>query len=70
MDLRMAATQFEQDSKIMGILAVCLQKVGRTEESCKCFNEAIELSPGSKELYIGRGNLYTTMGRYKEARRD
>ncbi|KAI8804058.1 hypothetical protein BJ742DRAFT_826275 [Cladochytrium replicatum] len=70
LDLYAARDNFPQDARLHGLLALCLQKVGRIEESLQSFSAAIQVNPYLIEAHLGRGNVYASMGQHALARRD
>ncbi|KAJ1567925.1 cytochrome c oxidase subunit 1, partial [Nowakowskiella sp. JEL0078] len=69
-DLYAARDNFPQDARLHGLLALCLQKVGRIQESLDSFSSAIQVNPYLIEAYLGRGNVHASVGNYDKARRD
>nr|KAJ3422198.1 cytochrome c oxidase subunit 1 [Polyrhizophydium stewartii] len=70
LDLYAARDHFPQDAKLRGLLGLCLQKVGRNQESIDEFSMALDLNPFMHEALLGRGNVYASMGNLRLARRD
>ncbi|KAJ3327686.1 cytochrome c oxidase subunit 1 [Blyttiomyces sp. JEL0837] len=70
LDLYAARDNFPEDARLHGLLALCLQKVGRTDESLAAFSSAIEVNQTLIEAYLGRGNVYASIGNTKAAMRD
>ena len=69
-DLYAARDHFPSDSKLRGLLGLCLQKASRFNESISEFTAAVKLEPFQTETLLGRGNVYASMGSHKLARRD
>ncbi|KAI9332143.1 hypothetical protein DFJ73DRAFT_64411 [Zopfochytrium polystomum] len=70
LDLFAARDNFPGDARLHGLLALCLQKVGRTNESLEAFTSAIEVNQNFTEAYLGRGNVYASVGNITAAMRD
>ncbi|KAJ3416949.1 cytochrome c oxidase subunit 1 [Chytridiales sp. JEL 0842] len=70
LDLFAARDNFPGDARLHGLLALCLQKVGRTEESLAAFTSAIRVNQNLIEAYLGRGNVYASINDTKAARSD
>ncbi|KAJ3058050.1 cytochrome c oxidase subunit 1, partial [Quaeritorhiza haematococci] len=70
LDLMAARDNFPQDSHLHGLLALCLQKLGKFEESIGAFTSAIRANPTMIEAYLGRGNVHAMLGNVVQARRD
>ncbi|KAJ3299237.1 cytochrome c oxidase subunit 1 [Borealophlyctis nickersoniae] len=70
LDLFAARKYFPEDARLHGLLALCLQKVGRIEESIAAFTSAITVNPYLTEAYLGRGNVYALRSQTKMARMD
>ncbi|KAI8832186.1 hypothetical protein BC829DRAFT_422863 [Chytridium lagenaria] len=83
LDLYAARDNFPGDARLHGLLALCLQKVGRISESLDAFSsvkfhsmleptniQAIRVNPYLIEAYLGRGNVYASINDSKSARRD
>ncbi|KAJ3259016.1 cytochrome c oxidase subunit 1 [Chytriomyces hyalinus] len=70
LDLYAARDNFPGDARLHGLLALCLQKVGRTEESLEAFTSSIRVNQTLIEAYLGRGNVFSSIGRCREAKRD
>ncbi|KAJ3212811.1 cytochrome c oxidase subunit 1 [Dinochytrium kinnereticum] len=70
LDLYAARDNFPGDARLHGLLALCLQKVGRISESLDAFSSAINVNPYLIEAYLGRGNVYASINNSKSARRD
>ncbi|KAJ3108931.1 cytochrome c oxidase subunit 1 [Phlyctochytrium planicorne] len=68
LDLYAARDNFPGDARLHGLLALCLQKVGRIEESLEAFSSAIRVNPYLIEAYLGRGNVYASINNSKAAR--
>ncbi|KAH9251261.1 hypothetical protein BASA81_010883 [Batrachochytrium salamandrivorans] len=68
LDLYAARNHFPEDSKLRGLLGLCLQKVSRNTESIEEFNVALQLDPYMREAFLGRGNVYASMNNLKLAR--
>ncbi|KAJ3009221.1 UNVERIFIED_CONTAM: cytochrome c oxidase subunit 1, partial [Siphonaria sp. JEL0065] len=70
LDLYAARDNFPGDARLHGLLALCLQKVGRTDESLEAFTSSIRVNQTLIEAYLGRGNVYSSIGQCKAAKRD
>ncbi|KAI8610448.1 hypothetical protein BC830DRAFT_742726 [Chytriomyces sp. MP71] len=70
LDLYAARDNFPGDARLHGLLALCLQKVGRTDESLQAFSSSIRVNQTMIEAYLGRGNVYASIGQTKEAKHD
>ncbi|ORY43266.1 hypothetical protein BCR33DRAFT_738575 [Rhizoclosmatium globosum] len=70
LDLYAARDNFPGDARLHGLLALCLQKVGRTDESLEAFTSSIRVNKTLIEAYLGRGNVYSSIGQCKAAKRD
>ncbi|KAJ1556100.1 cytochrome c oxidase subunit 1, partial [Cladochytrium tenue] len=69
-DLYAARDNFPGDARLHGLLALCLQKVGQTEQSLEAFSSAIKVNQNFTEAYLGRGNVYASVGNVDAAMRD
>ncbi|KAJ3161681.1 cytochrome c oxidase subunit 1 [Geranomyces michiganensis] len=70
LDLIAARDAFPEDSKLGALLGVCLQTLGRLDESIEQFTSAVKLNPIMREALIARGNVYATKGDVTSARKD
>ncbi|KAI9337807.1 hypothetical protein BDR26DRAFT_803961 [Obelidium mucronatum] len=69
LDLYAARDNFPGDARLHGLLALCLQKVGRTDESLEAFTSSIRVNQTLIEAYLGRGNVYSSIGACEAANR-
>ncbi|KAI8593966.1 hypothetical protein BDZ88DRAFT_3091 [Geranomyces variabilis] len=70
LDLIAARDAFPEDSKLGALLGVCLQTLGRLDESIEQFTAAVKLNPLMREALIARGNVYAAKGDVVTARKD
>ncbi|KAJ3032763.1 cytochrome c oxidase subunit 1, partial [Rhizophlyctis rosea] len=70
LDLFAARKYFPEDARLHGLLALCLQRVGRIEESINAFTSAIRVNPYLSEAYLGRGNVHAQRMNTRLARMD
>ncbi|KAJ3184569.1 cytochrome c oxidase subunit 1 [Geranomyces variabilis] len=70
LDLIAARDAFPEDSKLGALLGVCLQTLGRLDESIEQFTAAVKLNPLMREALIARGNVYAAKGDVATARKD
>ncbi|KAJ3123091.1 cytochrome c oxidase subunit 1 [Physocladia obscura] len=70
LDLYAARDYFPGDARLHGLLALCLQKVGRTEESLEAFSSSIKVNQTLTEALLGRGNVHASIGNCASAKRD
>ncbi|KAJ3354248.1 cytochrome c oxidase subunit 1 [Entophlyctis luteolus] len=69
-DLHAARDNFPGDARLHGLLALCLQKVGRTQESLDAFTDSIKVNRTLTEALLGRGNVHAAVGNCVSAKRD
>ncbi|TPX57923.1 hypothetical protein PhCBS80983_g03494 [Powellomyces hirtus] len=70
LDLIAARDAFPEDSTLAALLGVCLQTLGRLDESIEQFCSAIKLNGSMREAFIARGNVHAQKGDVQSARKD
>ncbi|TPX58913.1 hypothetical protein SpCBS45565_g07874 [Spizellomyces sp. 'palustris'] len=70
LDLYAARDAFPEDPRLHGLLGLCLQTLGKVQESVEAFSAAIAVNPYMTEAYLGRGNVYALQGLTASARKD
>ncbi|KNC98500.1 uncharacterized protein SPPG_06197, partial [Spizellomyces punctatus DAOM BR117] len=70
LDLYAARDAFPEDPRLHGLLGLCLQTLGKVQESVEAFSAAIAVNPYMTEAYLGRGNVYASQGLTTSARKD
>ena len=69
-DLLACRKFYLKEAQLSGLIALCLQKLGRAVDSIDVYSEAIRNNPFDCNLYLGRGNVYASQSDTKCARRD
>lgn len=69
-DLSSARDSFPEDANLHALLALCLQKMKLPMESIESFTSAVKAAPLVADSYLGRGNVYASLGNITQARRD
>src|SRR5690606_32754322 len=46
---------------------LCLEKLGRNDESLKCYDEVLAYNPGNSEVWYNKGSLLNKAGQYDAA---
>ncbi|KAI9092398.1 hypothetical protein DFS34DRAFT_633351 [Phlyctochytrium arcticum] len=70
LDLIAARDAFPEDGRLHGLLGLCLQKLGKINESIAAFSAAIRVSAFMTEAYLGRGNVHASQGNTYAAQKD
>lgn len=65
LDIFVATESFPEDAYLRALYGLCLQKVGRADESIAEFTHALSLNPRMKCAYLGRGNVYAVKQEYE-----